>query len=290
MESSRLAIIDAHHHFWDLERNYHPWLCDVPPITFRYGDYSAIRRSYFPEDYLADTRDFRIVGSVHMETVWLQDIIRREGLPTAMVAQAWLDRDDVAEVLTAHAAFSNVRGVRHKPKAADDPRSVNPGAPGSMGDDRWRTGYALLHRHGFSFDLQTPYWHLPEAAALAREFPDTRLILNHTGLPADRSEEGLKAWHRAMATLADEPNVAVKISGIGVPGAAWTVDSNRWIVLETIAMFGVERCMFASNFPVDGLMASFATIFGGFMAMVEDLPEEEQRMLFHDNAVRIYRL
>jgi predicted TIM-barrel fold metal-dependent hydrolase len=159
-----------------------------------------------------------------------------------------------------------------------------------MGDAGWRAGYARLARHGLSFDLQTPWWHLAEAAAVARAFPDTLIILNHTGLPADRSPEGLRGWREAIATLAREPNVAVKISGLGVPGQPWTAKSNREVVLRTIELFGVDRAMFASNFPVDGLVTTFDTIYAGLKTIVRDFPESERRRLFHDNAVRLYRL
>jgi len=224
------------------------------------------------------------------ETRWVQELADREGLPSVVVAQAWLDRDDVEEVLARQAACPLVRGIRHKPRAAPSPDGVDPGAPGSMGDPRWRAGFARLARHGLSFDLQAPWWHLREAAALARVFPDTLIVLNHTGLPADRSPEGLRGWRQAMAALAAEPNVAVKISGLGVPGRPWTVESNREVVLRTLDLFSVDRAMFASNFPVDGLVASFDTIYAGFKTIVRDLPESDRRKLFHDNAVRFYRL
>jgi predicted TIM-barrel fold metal-dependent hydrolase len=140
------------------------------------------------------------------------------------------------------------------------------------------------------FDLQTPWWHLAEAAALARDFPDTQIIINHTGLPADRSADGLAAWRAAMARVAECPNVAVKISGIGVRGQAWTADANRAVVMTTIALFGVDRCMFASNFPVDSLCASFDDIFDGFAAITRDLSPDERARLFRDNAIRIYAI
>jgi predicted TIM-barrel fold metal-dependent hydrolase len=137
--------------------------------------------------------------------------------------------------------------------------------------------------------MQTPWWHLGEAADLARDFPETTIILNHTGLPADRSEGGLKAWRAAMETFAAQPNTAVKISGLGVPGQRWTADLNRGIVRDTIDIFGVDRCMFASNFPVDSVCATFDEIYGGFFEIVADLPESDRRALFHDNAARYYR-
>ncbi len=296
-----LPIIDAHQHFWDLERNYLPWLCDEPPIPFRYGDYSTIRRNYLPEDYLRDAAKQNVVKTVHVETEWdpqvpvgetrwLQELIDTTGFPHAIVAQAQLDRGDVEAVLTGHTGQARVRGIRHKPRAAASPNQVQPGAPGSMGDPNWRRGYALLARFGLSFDLQTPWWHLAEAAQLARDFPATQIILNHTGLPADRSAQGLAGWRQAMRTLAAEPNVAVKISGLGQPGEPWTATSNGPIVRDTIAIFGVQRCMFASNFPVDSLVADFDTIFDGFGVITRAFSDAERRALFHDNAARCYRL
>jgi predicted TIM-barrel fold metal-dependent hydrolase len=299
--SDDLPIIDTHQHFWDLSLGKHPWLREEPPPPFRYGDTRPLRRDYLPTDYRADVRGHRVVGTVYVETEWdpadpvgetrwVERLATREGFPSAIVAQAWLDRDDVDDVLARQAACPLVRGIRHKPVAARSPDAVVPGAPGSMGDPRWRAGFAHLGRLGLSFDLQTPWWHLHEAAALARAVPDTLIVLNHTGLPADRSSEGLRGWRAAMATLAREPNVAVKISGLGVPGELWTAESNREVVLRSIDLFGVERAMFASNFPVDSLVASFDTIYGGFKAIVRDFSPGDLRRLFHDNAARLYRL
>jgi predicted TIM-barrel fold metal-dependent hydrolase len=159
-----------------------------------------------------------------------------------------------------------------------------------MGDPRWRAGFALLSRHGFSFDLQTPWWHLAEAADLARAFPLTPIILNHTGLPSDRTAEGLRGWRAAMGLLAQQPNVSVKISGLGLPGRPWRTEDNEGIVRDAIEAFGPERCMFASNFPVDSLVGSFDAIFEGFYAITRGFSEADRRRLFHDNAARVYRL
>lgn len=299
--SDDLPIIDAHQHFWDVTLDKHPAFRAEPPLPFRYGDTRSLRRNYLPADYRADTRGHRVVATVYVETEWdpadplgetrwVQELAAREGLPSVVVAQAWLDRDDVEDVLARQAACPLVRGIRHKPSAAPSPDAVVPGAPGSMGDARWRAGFARLTRHGLSFDLQTPWWHLREAAALARAFPDTLIILNHTGLPADRSSEGLRGWKEAMAALAAAPNVAVKISGLGVPSRPWAAESNRGVILRTIELFGVDRAMFASNYPVDGLVASFDTIYAGFKAIVRDFSASDRRKLFHDNAARLYRL
>jgi predicted TIM-barrel fold metal-dependent hydrolase len=301
MSEADLPIVDAHQHFWDLERNYYPWLCDARPIAFRYGDYGALKRSYLPQDYIADAGSNPVVKTVHVEaewdprdplgeTRWIEQLTATHGLPSACVAQAWLDRDDVEAVLAAQAARPLVRGIRHKPKAASAPDHAVRGAPGSMDDPRWRHGFAMLERYRLSFDLQTPWWHFDGAIALARDFPNTPIIVNHTGLPADRSDAGLAGWRSAMHEIARCDNVCLKISGLGQPGAPWTVAANGPIVRDAIAIFGVGRCMFGSNYPVDRLCATFATLFDGFRAAVSHLPHAEQRMLFHDNAVRIYRL
>lgn len=296
-----LPVIDAHAHFWDLRANYHPWLCDPELIPFRYGDYSAIRRTYLPGDYRRDSRDFSVVGLVHIEaehdpadplgeTRWLERLSAEAGLPSACVCQAWLDRADVAEVLAAQAASPLVRGIRHKPAAAADPRAAVRGAPGSMDCEVWRRGYALLAGHGLSFDLQTPYWHLDAAAELAADFPETTIIVNHTGLPADRSDEGLRAWRAALEGVARQANVFLKISGIGLPGRPWSAEANAGVVRDAIAVFGADRCLFASNFPVDSLCGSFETIFSGYRQITRDLPQAQIAALFHDNAARVYRL
>ena len=301
MPRDPLPIVDAHAHFWNLDANYYPWLCDPDPIPFRYVDYSPLRRSYLPDQYRRDGRDFTIAGVVHVEgeydpqdplgeTSWLSDLAAGTGLPTACVCQAWLDRGDVAEVLAGQAEFPLVRGIRHKPAEVADPREARRGAPGSMDDPLWRQGYALLAGHGLSFDLQTAYWHLDAAADLAADFPETRMIVNHTGLPADRSAEGLADWRAALETVAAQDNVALKISGLGQPGRPWTLADNGPVVRDAIAIFGVARCMFASNFPVDSLVADYHTILSGFREIAADFPPGEIAKLFHDNAVRFYRL
>jgi predicted TIM-barrel fold metal-dependent hydrolase len=200
------------------------------------------------------------------------------GFPTVAIAQARLHHGGCAALLEAHAARGFVRGIRHKP------------APGMMDDAAWRAGYARLAALGLHFELQAPWPQLAEAARLARDFPDTALVLNHTGLPADRTREGLAGWRAAMRELAACPNASAKISGLGVPAAPWTVKANRAIVLTAIELFGVQRAMFASNFPVDGLCASFDTIFAGFDTITRGFSAGERRALFHDNAARLYRM
>jgi predicted TIM-barrel fold metal-dependent hydrolase len=296
---SGFRVIDAHHHFWDPVAHYYPWLCDAGRPPHRYGDHAAICRPYLPADYLRDTAAFDVVGSVYVEAEWdshdpagemrfIEGLRRQSGLPTVAVAQAWLDQPDVERTLEQLSAFPFVRGVRQKPRANASPGDAR---PGGMMDSEWRRGYALLANHGLHFELQTPWWHLHEAALLARDFPDTLIVINHTGMPpSDRGDEGMAGWRRAMSGIAQCPNVFVKISGIGQAGGRWTIDANRRVVRDTIEMFGAGRCMFASNYPVDSLCASFEDIFLGFAAMVADLSVEDKRRLFCDNALLFYRM
>ena len=301
LQPDDFPIVDPHQHFWDLSRNYYPWLCDPKPVPFRYGDYSSLKRNYLPPDYLRDAGALRIVKTVHEEalwdqsdpageTRWLDDVAAEYGYPHAVVGAAFFARDDNARVLLAHAKSKLTRGVRNFPAASPNAAEARRGLPGSMDDPKWREGYALLEQHGFSFDLQTPWWHLDAAAELARDFPNTQIIIVHAALPVDRSEEGLAAWRAALEVAAAQPNIAIKISGLGRPGLPWTLTANGQVIRDAINIFGPERAMFASNYPVDSLAGSFQMIYGGFRAAVSNRQIEERRMLFHDNAVRIYRL
>jgi predicted TIM-barrel fold metal-dependent hydrolase len=148
----------------------------------------------------------------------------------------------------------------------------------------------LLRRFGLSFDLQLYPAQMTDAAELAHANPDTLIILNHAGMPVDRDEAGIRRWRRGIQDLAAAPNVAVKISGLGTVDWHWTVERIRPFVLQTIEAFGVSRCMFASNFPVDKLFSDFDTLYGAFREITRSFSADESRMLFHDNAARFYRL
>ena len=135
-----------------------------------------------------------------------------------------------------------------------------------------------------------PFWHLPEAAAVARAFPETPIVLNHTGFPWDRSDDGLHAWRRAMETIAAEPNVWLKVSEFGLRDQPWTYESNRRIVLDAIDLFGIHRCMFATNFPVAGLRVDYDTLVRSVSRMLEHVPAAGRRQFFWANAAKFYRI
>lgn len=293
-------IIDPHHHLYDLEHHRYPWLQDgVQPIVF--GDYSAIRKSYLIEDFLADCQNQNVVKSVHIdvgydrtdpvgETRWLQSVADRHGYPHGIVGYADLGLPDVEAVLEGHSSFPNIRGIRHSLNYHPDPVKTYLDRPGITNEPAWRAGYALLRRYNLSFDLQIYYPQMEESYDLARSFPDTQVILDHTGMPVDRSPEDLADWRKAMGRLAEAPNIACKISGLGMCDWTWTAESIRPYVLDAIEIFGVDRCMFASNFPVDKLFSSYDALFGAFKTITESFSADERRKLFHDNAARFYRL
>ena len=297
-----LPIVDAHHHFWDVEHNPHPWLQQRPLIPFRYGDYSAICRNFLPPDYEANQGTHRVLRHVLMEgewdprdptgeARWVHGLAQKTGKPHALAAQAWLDHDMLEEQLAAYAQLSLVRSVRHKPRSL--PRAEHHAgyaAPGSMRCARWRDGYARLEATGLMFELQAPWWHFGEATELARDFPQTRIVVNHTGLPAERDVASLASWRGALEALAREPNVSLKISGLGVAGRRWTPALQAPVVGDAIRIFGWQRCMFASNHPVDALVASLDDIFSGFKQITADLPATQRLALFCDNAATLYRL
>jgi len=293
-------IVDAHHHVWTPYQHHYPWLSGDQVVPHRYGDYTPIKRNYLPDDYRRDAQGVNIAATVYVEAEWdpadplgetryVTELARTHGLPNAIAAQAWLDRADVAEVLAGQAAFPLVRSVRHKPAGAASPAEVAQGMRTQMSETRWRDGYALLARHDLHFELQTPWWNLREAAELARDFPDTLLIINHAGVPGDRQPETLIGWRDGMAALAAQSNVVVKISGLGIQGRAWTVADNATVVTTTIDLFGPARVMFGSNFPVDSLCAGFQEIFDGFRRIVAPWPESDQREMFWETALRVYR-
>ena len=300
--SDNLPIIDAHHHFWDLSLEAQPWLCREPQIPFRYGDYAAIRRDFLSADYARVSAGHNVVATVTMEAEWDETLLAGETewtatlnranprFPAAHVARTILHARGAEAELARHARHGFVRGIRHKPAAAAGPGLIEPGTAGSMSDPAWRRGYAELRRHGLHFELQAPWWHVDELLDLIAAFPETPVVINHGFLPADRSPEALAGWRHALARAASAPQVAIKISGIGSKGRPWSLDDNRGVICDLIEAFGPGRCLFASNFPVDGLTGSFDTIFSGFKAATAHLPRADRIKLFHDNAVRIYRL
>jgi predicted TIM-barrel fold metal-dependent hydrolase len=297
-----LNIIDAHHHLWDLENNRYPWLQQEPPPKLVCGDTTPIRRSYHVADLKTDVGDLPLIGTVHLqcdwdpndpcgETRWLDAQAQQHGLPSAIVAFAALQDDDVEGVLDRHLELSTrVRGIRQILNWHED-EVLTFGAPkGLMQTSEWRQGFAALMRRNLSFDLQIYPHQMGEAASLAGDFPETQIIINHGGMPVDRSQDGMSQWRAGLKALAAHDNVAIKISGLGMVDHRWTNESIKPLVLQLIDIFGSKRTMFASNFPVDKLYSNYADIWHAFLQITSAFPIGERRDLFSANAERIYRI
>jgi len=296
-------VIDAHHHLWQLRGGplYYPWLQDPEPHAFFLGEYASLKRDYLPPDYRRDSAGQAVVKTVHVEaecrrdqqvaeTRWLTGINARYGMPNAIIAHAWLHTANAEEILAQQREFPLVRGIRSKPVTSLRPGESVAGAAGSMQDPNWLAGLRLLSKFDLTWDLRVPTWHLEEAAQVVRANPALPVALNHTGFAWDRSEAGLAMWRRGMKALAACEQVCCKVSCLCLPEDHWDYEDNRRIVLEAIEIFGIDRCMFASNFPVDSLRVTFDRMFGDFRRMCAGLSGSDQARLFHDNAARFYRL
>lgn len=296
-----MKIVDAHHHLWDLNANHYPWLLD-PKTPRLYGDHSPICHDYTVSDYISDMAEQEIVKSVHVqadsdfadpvrETRWLQSVAddpaNPRGFPHAVVAYADLSRDNAQAILENHCESRNMRGIRQ----ALNGIVTNPARhPDVLNDDRWRANIGLLKRYNLSFDMQLFASQMPNAATLIKQHPDVQFILLHQGLPMDQSPAGMDEWRRGLEILAPFPNIAVKISGFGMFDHQWTIESIRPLVLQTLDIFGIDRAMFGSNFPVDGMWSSFERIWDSLKTLTSGLSENERNKVFHDNALKFYRI
>jgi predicted TIM-barrel fold metal-dependent hydrolase len=295
--SEKLRVIDPHIHLWDLWTRIYPQF--ERPSKGRSGSNAAIARSYLLEEFLDESDGaVEVLGAVHVEafptdpvkeTETLQLVADRSPIPLVIVSAGDLTSPDFPALLDRHAAFPILRGIRQVVNRHPDP-AYNYVARDFMADPAFLAGLRTLGRRGLSFDLQLYPHQMATAAALAAKAPDTSIILNHAGMWADRDRAGWAAWKAGLRMLAAQPNIAVKISGLGMMDPHWTVESIRPLVFETLDAFGTGRTMFASNFPVDKLNSDYPTLWRAFAEIVSAMSADEQAALFRDNARRLYRI
>src|ERR1700735_1112699 len=220
----------------------------------------------------------------------------------------------VGRVLEAHlkTAGDRFRGIRHSASYDADPRVLGPlvrvGA-GLFAQKNFREGYAQLGKFGLSFDAWLVEPQLPELIDLARAFPGTPVILDHVGTPLGiasyqgKREERFPIWRDNIAKLAALPNVSVKLGGLAMafcnfssflasPAASSTQLAGEWRpYIETcIELFGVNRCMFESNFPVDMGSCTYPVLWNAFKVLAKQYSADEKTALFSGTAQRVYRL
>lgn len=294
-----VPVVDAHHHLALLALGY-PWLAESAPVDRYHGDDRSLRRDYLVSDYRQDLDGLPLAASVHVENgaadplaeaEWIGRVIAEAApVPSVHVARADLSDPAAPALLERYAAMPHVRGVRHILNWHPDPRFSHTDRPGIIAEPRWRANFARLAGLGLSFDLQVFADQLPQAAALVREHPGTAVILDHAGMPLTRDAGHLRLWRAGMRELAEAPQVTVKISALGTTDHRWSVASIRTLVLETIQIFGPERVMFGSNFPVDGMYSSLRRLFDAFDEITRDFSREERTEMFGGTAARSYRI
>jgi predicted TIM-barrel fold metal-dependent hydrolase len=296
------AIVDTHHHLWCLSDGHYPWLQeDYAPQRFILGEYRDLCRDYLPAQLRQEVGALPVVGSVHVEaerergqalaeTAWVLRQSDALGWPLAVVAWVDLLADDVETQLDRQLAWPQVRGVRFKPVVSSSASVRLQDTPGCLADPRWTRGLTALAARGLLWELRTPYWHLEEAAALIAQVPGLKVVVQHTGLPWDRREAGLRAWARGLRSLAALPEVHLKLSELGLRDRAWTLDDNLPVVRTAIDCFGAKRCLFGSNFPVARLRINYSALVQAMSTCLAHLTAAEQRAIWHDNAVALYRL
>jgi predicted TIM-barrel fold metal-dependent hydrolase len=297
-----LDVIDSHHHLCLLSGASYPWLEGTPRARY-HGDDVPLRRDYLVPDFVADASglagiDARLVGSVHVENgaadplweaEWIDKVIAEGPFPTVQVVKVDLSSPGAQEELERHSTFTTVRGVRDILNWHPDPYYMHRDRGDLMEDRAWLKGFKTVGNLGLSFDLQVFPSQLAQAARLAARHPSTPIVLDHAGMPIERDDEALREWAKGMELLAAQPNTTVKISALGTNDHAWTAESIRRIVLTTIDIFGPERCMFASNFPVDSLYSSYGDLFKAFDKITAGFSEAERMDLFAGTARRFYR-
>jgi predicted TIM-barrel fold metal-dependent hydrolase len=294
-------IIDAHMHLWDLTHHRYPWLQEKKREMW-IGDFTSLQRDYLIASYLEDAKGLGVVKSVHLqaqwdhadpigETAWLQGVADEHAFPHAIVGFCQLDAPTAPAVIEAHLRYRGVRGIRQDINWHPDPFYRFCDRPDYMRDPAWRRGLALLEQHGLSFDLQIYAAHQgDDAYELVRDFPRIQFVLDHSGAPYDRTPAGRELWASKLRKLAELPNLATKLSGFDMFDHQWTIASLREPMLRVLDAFGPERCLFASNFPVSSLYATYGRLLGAHQEILAGLSAAERQMVFHDNAARVYRI
>ena len=312
-----LPICDPHHHLWD-QPGYRYLLDELLAdlgtghniVSTVFLDCGAMYRADGPEH-------LRPVG----ETEFVNGVAAMSAsggygptrVAAGIVSHADLRRGAaVDEVLEAHIAASpRFRGIRQSTNWDPSPGIdfYEADAAGMMGEPAFREGFARLERHGLSYDAWLYHHQIPELTELARAFPGISIVLDHFGTPigvgpyAGREKEIFAQWKASIEALAECPNVTAKLGGLVMPINGFgfhererpptseeLADATAHYYLHTIECFGVERCMFQSNFPEEKISCTYPVLWNAFKRIVADLSASEKASLFHDTAVRVYRL
>lgn len=293
-----MDIIDSHHHIWrqaDLK-----WL-QGPMQPRIFGEYESIRRDYPIDEYLADIASSNVAKSVYVQTNWpndqfedevrwVQETADKTGWPHAIVGFADMTVPDVRPQLERLNAYPAMRGIRQQFHWHENPL-YRFAADAAMAEHPLvQKNVRQLTEYGWSFDLQLFAGQMKGAVSLARNCPGVTFILQHAGMPEDLSDDGWAAWRRGMGALAELPNVVSKLSGFGTFVHRVDPDLIKRIMFDTVEMFGADRCMFGSNFPIEKIWSSYSTLVEAHLTAADGLGNDAMLDIFYNTAERVYRL
>jgi len=286
--------IDSHHHLWDLNAVHYPWLMAKGVRRF-FGDPASIQRDYPLAEFRADAAAQGITGSVHIqvgaedrldEARWVDaQAAANPDWPLVQVAFADLTAEDIEAELAPLDALPTMRGVRQIVGRAPA-EDAKLGTYALLQHPRFIAGLRAAAARGWSYDLQLIPEVMIRTAEVLEQLPELDVALCHCGSPHDKSAAGLAIWASGMRRLAENPRVVCKLSGLGMFDHDWTTESIRPFVDHIMEVFGPNRVMFGSNFPVDGIYTSYARLVDGFRQTV---PVAHHAAVFGKTAARFYR-
>jgi predicted TIM-barrel fold metal-dependent hydrolase len=293
-----MRIIDAHHHIWrqaDL-----PWLQGLTQPRI-FGNYDPVKRDYPIEEYLSDIAGTGVEKSVYVqanwapdrgqdEAEWVQATADRTGWPHGIVAYCDMTVPDARTVLDRLAQLPLLRGIRQQFHWHEQQLYRFARHPDLCRDPNVQRNVDLLADYGLAFDLQVFAGQMDGAAELARACPNVTFVLQHSGMLEDLSDDGRTTWKAQMRKLAAEPNVTSKLSAFGTFIHRNDPAHIERILHDTLAIFGAERCLFGSNFPIEKIWTGYRDLIEAFLKAAGDLSAADRRAIFHDTAARVYRL
>ncbi|MDP1964899.1 MAG: amidohydrolase family protein [Reyranella sp.] len=314
-----LPIVDPHHHLWQRAGNdylFHDLLADTQTghniVATVFVDCHSMYRKDGPAELRCTGETEFANGVAAMSASGLYGDLRA---CAGIVGHVDLRLGGKAgAVFDAQIAAGNGRfkGIRHQTGWDADPgirNSRTDPTPELTRDKTFRAGFAELARRDLVFDAWLYHPQLGEIADLADAFPDTAIVLDHVGGPlgyagyAGRHDEVRAAWKKSMTELARRPNVTVKVGGLGMamgwfdfyqrpapPGSEELARAFKPWVETCIELFGAERCMFESNFPVDKITSGYGVLWNAFKRLSSGASAAEKTALFSGTARRVYRL
>ena len=271
-----MKYIDAHMHLWDLQAGTYPWLSDPEVEELPFAKIKNLAVDYLLSDYHRDTAKIELAGLVHVEAAWdptnpvgeskwLTKTLTELKTPYSIVAAGNLLKADFPDLLAAHRQASDrVVGVRQILNYHIDPKYTFTDNPEIVFDKTWRKNFAHLGDQAMIFDLQIFPNQAKDVAALAAEFAQTKMVINHFIMPLKWDRDAIADWKVELAKLAKHENIAVKLSGLYMYHRNWQSDAMNTLIDTALELFTPERVMWGSNFPVDRQFVSLEKLVSDF--------------------------